>query len=59
MSDEFDYNAARQFLVEKSNRKKQHSFELYKKARKEVVPLVLQELELYVLFLQKLINDQY
>ena len=41
MSDEFDYNNARQFLIDKSNRKKQHSFELYEKARKEAADIIL------------------
>ena len=39
MSDEFDYINARQFLIEKSNIKKQHSFELYEKARKEAADI--------------------
>lgn len=41
MSDNFDYQAARKFLKEKSERKKQYSYELYKKAKKEADDIML------------------
>ncbi|NQT59318.1 MAG: nucleotidyltransferase domain-containing protein [Bacteroidetes bacterium] len=41
MNDNFDYQAARKFLKEKSERKKQYSYELYAKAKKEADAIIL------------------
>jgi predicted nucleotidyltransferase len=41
MSDEFDYGTARNFLKEKFDKKKQHSYELFKKAAKEAEDIIL------------------
>ena len=41
MCDNFDYKAARKFLKKKSERKKQYSYNLYKKASKEAEDVIL------------------
>jgi len=41
MSDNFDYQSARNFLKEKSERKKQYSSELYLQAKKDADDIIL------------------
>ena len=41
MSDNFDYQSARKFLKEKSETKKQYSYELYLQAKKDADDIIL------------------